>query len=85
MHVNQTTQATLSSEIIDRITGLDEMLKLALTDQDDYAELQGHIAALDPSEVKHILAIFGAKPAIAVEQVAVEPAEAVKDTTRHDA
>ncbi len=75
MHVNGTTQATLAVEVLDKIIQLDAVLSIA--DADDLNELQERIAALDPSEVRHILAMFGAKSAPTIE--------AVKGTSRHDA
>ncbi len=78
MHVHSTSQASLAADIIDRITALDEMLKLA--DADDQAELAERMAALDPSEVQHILATFGVQPTAAAT-VAV----AVSDTAAEEA
>ncbi len=50
MHTHATTQASLAADIVNHITTFDEMLKLALTDQDDHAELAERIAALDSSD-----------------------------------
>ncbi len=74
MHTHSETKASLAEGVVDRIIQLDEMLKLALSDQDDHAKLQERIAALDPSEVRHILALFGVKPAPAIEDVKESPA-----------
>ena len=82
MHHHATTQATLAADIIDRITGLDAMLELA--DADDQAELAQRIAALDPSEVKHILAAFGVPSAQAASvDVAVSSADTEKAGQSH--
>jgi hypothetical protein len=61
MHTHATTQASLALGIVEQITSLDEMLKLM--DQEDKAELAERIAALDPAEVQHVLAVFGVKSA----------------------
>lgn len=79
MHVHSTSQASLAADIVDRITALDEMLKLA--DNDDQAELAQRMAALDPAEFQHILAIFGVQPVLGGKPVEVWVAadEDVKD------
>lgn len=77
MHVHSTSQASLAADIVDRITALDEMLKLA--DADDQAELAERMAALDPSEVTHILTVFGVPSAQAASvDVAVSSGDAEK-------
>jgi hypothetical protein len=68
MHTHATLQTSLAVGIVEQITSLDEMLKLA--DAEDHAELVQLIAALDPAEVQHVLAVFGVKSApVAVEAV----------------
>lgn len=82
MHHHATTQATLAADIVDRITALDEMLKLA--DADDQAELAQRISSLEPSEVKHILAVFGVPPVQAASvDVAVSSADTEKTGQSH--
>lgn len=69
MHTHATTQASLAVGIVTQITGLDEMLKLM--DTEDRAELAERMAALDPAEVQHVLAIFGVKSALATADAPV--------------
>lgn len=79
MHVHSTSQASLAADILDRLIQLDALLGHA--DEDDSAELQERISALDPAEFTHILATFGVQPT-AVATVAVAASDATAEEAR---
>lgn len=60
MHSHIETGMSIAADTVNRIIQLDALLGHA--DEDDRAELAERLAALDPAELKHILATFGVQP-----------------------
>ena len=79
MHSHIETGMSIAADTVNRIIQLDALLGHA--DEDDRAELQERLAALDPAEFKHILATFGVQPTAAAT-VAVAASDATAEEAR---